>query len=114
MLAMLYYPRRTSSRPRFRWISPGGVAGAGRVARRVGRLRVLRRPTSAPTTRPTAALAGVILFLVWLWIANLALLLGAEFNAELERSREIEAGEPGAEHEIQLEPRDERSRGPGS
>ena len=40
-----------------------------------------------------------------MWITNIAILLGAELNAELERSRELEAGEPGAEEEIQLEPR---------
>ena len=51
--------------------------------------------------------AGVIVFLLWLWITNLAILFGAELNAELERSREIEAGVPGAEREIQLEPRSE-------
>jgi membrane protein len=42
---------------------------------------------------------------VWLWISNLAVLLGAELNAELERGRELEAGMP-AERELQLEPRD--------
>jgi membrane protein len=46
----------------------------------------------------------VITFLVWMWITNIAVLLGAELNAELERSRELEAGEP-AEEEIQLPPR---------
>jgi hypothetical protein len=52
------------------------------------------------------SLAGVIVFLVWLWITNLSILVGAEFNAELERGRELEAGEPEAEREIQLPPRD--------
>jgi membrane protein len=52
-------------------------------------------------------LGGVIAFLVWLWITNVVLLLGAEFNAESERSRELERGERGAEREIQLEPRSE-------
>ena len=37
-------------------------------------------------------LGGAVTFLVWLWITNIAVLLGAELNAELERSREIEAG----------------------
>ena len=40
------------------------------------------------------SIAGIIVFLVWLWISNLALLFGAEMNAELERSRELEAGVP--------------------
>lgn len=51
------------------------------------------------------ALAGVIVFLVWLWITNLAILLGAEYNAERERSRELDDGTVGAEREIQLDPR---------
>ena len=53
------------------------------------------------------ALAGVIIFLVWLWISNVAILLGAEFNAELERGRAIEAGHP-ADEEPFVEPRDTR------
>jgi membrane protein len=51
------------------------------------------------------ALGGVIVFLVWLWISNVAILLGVELNAERERSRQLEAGTPEAEREIQLEER---------
>jgi membrane protein len=39
----------------------------------------------------------VIIFLVWLWITNIAILLGAELNAELERGRAMAAGHPGDE-----------------
>jgi len=46
----------------------------------------------------------VIVFLTWLWISNIAVLLGQEMNAELERERELAAGLP-AENEIQLPPR---------
>ena len=53
------------------------------------------------------ALAGVVVLLVWLWISNIAILLGAEFNAELERGRRIEAGQP-ADQEPFVEPRDTR------
>jgi membrane protein len=52
-------------------------------------------------------LGGVIAFLVWLWITNVVLLLGAEFNAERERSRELDRGDIGAERELQLEHRSE-------
>ena len=41
------------------------------------------------------SLAGVVVFLLWLWITNIAVLLGVEFNAETERTRELRAGEPG-------------------
>ncbi|MGI9007031.1 MAG: YihY/virulence factor BrkB family protein [Streptosporangiaceae bacterium] len=51
------------------------------------------------------ALGAVVVMLVWLWITNLAILLGAEVNAERERSRQLRAGTPGAEREIQLNER---------
>jgi membrane protein len=53
------------------------------------------------------ALAGVIVFLLWLWITNLALLFGAELDAELERARQLQAG-IAAERVLQLPPRDSR------
>ena len=53
------------------------------------------------------ALAGVIVFLLWLWITNLALLFGAELDAELERGRQLQAGIV-AERDLQLPPRDSR------
>ena len=53
------------------------------------------------------SLGAVVTLLVWVWISNLALLFGMELNAERERSREIDAGVPRAEKEIQLEPRAE-------
>ena len=53
------------------------------------------------------ALGGVVVFLVWMWITNVAILLGAELNAEHERSRELDEGVPGAEREIQLGHRSE-------
>jgi membrane protein len=48
----------------------------------------------------------VIIFLVWLWISNLAILLGAEFDAEMARGRELEAGREGGDPI--LPPRDTR------
>ena len=53
------------------------------------------------------SLAGVIVFLLWLWLTNLALLFGAELDAELERGRQLQAGIP-AESELQLPPKDTR------
>ena len=54
------------------------------------------------------ALGGVVVFLVWLWISNIVILLGAEFNAELERGRRIEAGDARPDEEPFVEPRDTR------
>jgi membrane protein len=53
------------------------------------------------------ALAGVVVFLLWLWITNLALLFGAELDVELERGRQLQAG-IAAERELQLPPKDTR------
>ncbi len=59
------------------------------------------------------ALAAIVVLLIWLWLTNLALLFGAELNAELQRSRELHDGVPGAAHEIQLparaEPKQQRT-----
>ena len=54
------------------------------------------------------SLAGVIVFLLWLWLTNIALLFGAELDAELERGRELQAG-VAAEETVQLPPRDTRN-----
>ena len=51
-------------------------------------------------------LGGVIVFLLWLWITNISVLLGVEFNAETERTRELHEGVRGAETELKLEERD--------
>jgi membrane protein len=51
------------------------------------------------------ALGAIIIFLVWLWITNVAILLGAELNAEGERSRQLRDSVPEAERELQLEER---------
>jgi membrane protein len=58
--------------------------------------------------RTYGSLAGVIVFLLWLWIANLALLFGAEFDSELERGRELQGGIR-AEEDLQLPARDTRN-----
>jgi membrane protein len=52
-------------------------------------------------------LGGIVIFLVWIWITNVAILLGAEVNAERERSRQLKDGTLGAERELQLQERSE-------
>jgi hypothetical protein len=69
-------------------------------------VRVLRRELGS-YNQTYGALGEIIVFLVWLWITNLAILLGAEVNAERERSRQLKDGTLGAEREIQLEERSE-------
>ena len=52
-------------------------------------------------------LGGVVVFLVWMWLTNAALLLGAQLNSERERNAEIGESAPRAERELQMEPRNE-------
>jgi len=104
MFAVLYYIAPNVRQPRFRWITPGGILGVVLwVAASAGLGVYIANLGSYDRTYGT--LASVIVFLVWLWITNLALLLGAEFDAELERARELAAGLP-AEDRLQLPPRE--------
>jgi membrane protein len=106
MFAILYWAAPNVKHPKFRWVSPGGVLAVivWIIASAAFAFYVANFGSYNKTY---GALGGVIVFLVWLWISNIAVLLGAEINAELERGRQIEAGHP-AEEEPFLEPRDTR------
>jgi membrane protein len=105
-VATLYYATPNVQQPRFRWISIGaGVAIITWVAASV--LFGLYVAHFSSYNKTYGALAGVIVFLLWLWITNLALLFGAELDAELERGRQLQAG-MAAEQDLQLPPRDTR------
>lgn len=115
MFAALYYVAPNVRRPRYRVLSPGGVlAVLVWVVASAGFAFYVANFGSYNATY--GALGGVITFLVWLWLSNVALLLGAELDAELERQREIDAGVPAAEERIQLPPREPAGadRGPTS
>jgi membrane protein len=103
MIDLLYYASPNAKLPGFRWISPGSVvAVVVWLLASVAFAFYVANFGSYDKTYGT--LGGVVSFLVWMWITNVAVLFGAELNAELERSRELEAGQP-AEEEIQLPPR---------
>jgi membrane protein len=105
ILAILYWAS-PNVRRRFRWVSPGSllaviiwiIASAAFTA-------YVANFSSYNKTYGT--LAGIIVFLIWLWISNIAILLGLEFNAELERGRAIDSGHP-PDQEPYTEPRDTR------
>jgi membrane protein len=103
IIGLLYYVSPNVQQPGFPWITPGGVLALVLWAAASFGLAVYAAEFGS-YQKTYGTLAGVILFLVWLWVSNLALLLGAELNAELERGRELEAGLP-AEKELQLPPR---------
>lgn len=106
MFAILYYFSPNVRQPGFRWLSPGGVF-AVLVWIIASAAFAFYVASFSSYNKTYGALAGVIVFLVWLWISNIAVLLGAEFNAELERGRRIEAGHPADEVPF-VEPRDTR------
>jgi len=105
MLAVLYYWAPNVRQPGFRWITPGSVAAVvvWIIASAGFALYVAN---FGSYDKAYGSLGGVVVLLVWLWISNIAVLLGAELNAELERERELQDGDGRAHERIQLEPRD--------
>jgi membrane protein len=106
MISLLYWAAPNVKQPGIRWITPGGVmavliwlVASGGFALYVS--------FSGSYSKTYGALATVIIFLVWLWITNLAILIGAEFNAEAEHQKVIDAG---LSHEVEpfVEVRDTR------
>ncbi|GAA4961682.1 YihY/virulence factor BrkB family protein [Actinoplanes utahensis] len=112
MFAVLYWASPNAKTGGFRWVSPGGIfAVVLWVAASAAFALYLANFANYNATYGT--LGGVIAFLVWLWISNMAILLGAELDAELERGRAIAAGHP-ADDEPFLELRDTRKLKKGS
>jgi membrane protein len=106
MFAMLYWAAPNVKHPGFRWVTPGGVlAVIGWVIASLA--FALYVANFGSYNKTYGALAGPIVFLVWLWISNIMVLLGAEVNAELQRGRAIDAGHPEDEEPF-VEPRDTR------
>jgi membrane protein len=105
-VAVLYYATPNVKQPKFRWISVGaGFAILMWILASV--LFGLYVANFGSYNKTYGTLAGVIVFLLWLWITNLSLLFGAELDAELERGRQLQAGIP-AERDLQLPRRDTR------
>ncbi|MGZ4195273.1 MAG: YihY/virulence factor BrkB family protein [Solirubrobacteraceae bacterium] len=105
MLAILYYAAPNVRQPGFHWVTPGGLI-AVLLWIVVSALFALYVASFSSYNKTYGALASVIVFLVWLWITNTVILLGAELNAELERARQIEGGLP-PDREPFLPPRSE-------
>ena len=106
VVAVLYYATPNVKQPKFRWISVGALVAIVTWALASAAFGLYVANVGA-YNKTYGSLAGVIVFLLWLWITNLALLFGAELDAEIERGREVQSGIP-AELDIQLPPRDTR------
>jgi membrane protein len=104
VVAFLYWVAPNVQQPGYRWISPGGIVAV--VLWVLASLAFAVYVSNFGSYNKTyGSLAAVVVFLVWLWITNLAILLGAELNAEIERGRQIQAGAP-ADREPFLPPRE--------
>ena len=103
MFSILYWAAPNVRHPGFRWLSPGGIFAVAVWVIASGAFALYVANFSS-YNKTYGTLAGVIIFLVWLWVSNIAVLLGAEWNAEIERARVIEAGLP-ADEEPFVEPR---------
>ncbi|WP_299036422.1 YihY/virulence factor BrkB family protein [uncultured Pseudokineococcus sp.] len=104
LVAVLYWATPNIQQPKFRWMSMGALVAivVWLLASVAFALYVVNFGSYNATY---GALGGAVIFLLWLWITNIALLLGAEIDAEIERGRELQAGMPAEEH-VQLPPRD--------
>jgi len=98
IFAFLYWVSPNVKQPGYRWVSPGGfLAVALWIA--ASALFAFYVANFGSYSKTYGSVAGMIIFLVWLWLTNLVMLLGAELNAEVERGRQIEAG-----HDPEVEP----------
>jgi membrane protein len=104
MIAILYYASPNARLRGFRWVTPGSLVAVvvWAIASAAFALYVANFGSYDKTY---GTLAGLVALLVWFWITNLAILFGHQLNAERERSRELEEGRPGAESDLDLEPR---------
>jgi membrane protein len=109
MIAVLYYSTPNVRLRGFKWVSPGAAAALV-VWAVASALFAFYVANFGSYNKTYGALAGVIIFLIWFWLTNLALLFGIELDAEIERTRELKEGVPRAEKEIQLDARAEPER----
>ena len=112
MFAILYWASPNAKTGGFRWVSPGGIFAVV-LWLAASAAFAIYLANFANYDKTYGTLGGVIAFLVWLWISNIAILLGAELDAELERGRAIAAGHDPADEPF-LELRDTRKLKKGS
>jgi membrane protein len=105
MLAVLYYAAPNAKLRGFKFITPGGLVAVV-IAIVASALFAFYVANFGSYDKTYGSLAGVVLFLVWMWLINVAVLLGMELNAERERDIQIRDGVPDAERELRLGERD--------
>ncbi|MGY1630079.1 YihY/virulence factor BrkB family protein [Geodermatophilus sp. SYSU D01186] len=106
MIAVLYYSTPNVRLRGFKFVSPGAVVAIV-VWAVASALFAFYVANFGSYNKTYGALAGVIVFLIWFWLTNVALLFGIELDAEIERTKELKSGVPEAHKEIQLDARAE-------
>ncbi|MFF1635388.1 YihY/virulence factor BrkB family protein [Leifsonia sp. NPDC058248] len=91
LVALLYYATPNVRQTRFRWLTTGSFAAIV-VLGVASALFAFYVANFGSYDKTYGTLAGIIVFLLWIWIANVALLLGAELDSEVERARELVSG----------------------
>jgi membrane protein len=93
ILAGLYHIGPNVKHPKVAWVSPGAVVAVVTWIV-VSALFALYVSKFGSYDKTYGTLAGVVVLLLWLYLTNLAILFGAELNAETERARQIRMGVP--------------------
>jgi len=105
IFGVLYYTAPNARVSGVRWVSGGAIVAL--VAWIVASFAFALYVSNFGSYNKTyGALGGVVVFLLWLWLTNLAILLGAEFNAETERAKQLHSGVAGAERKLKLPARE--------
>ena len=106
MISGLYYVAPNVRPPSWRWLTPGAILAV--VAWAVASLGfAVFLANFGSYNKVYGTLGAIVTFLIWVWLANVAALLGIELDAEVERERELAVHEPGAAERIQLPLRQE-------
>jgi membrane protein len=111
ILSLLYYTAPNAKVRGIRWVSGGSLLAL--IVWAVASVAFAFYVSNFGSySKVYGTLGGVVVFLLWLWLTNIAVLLGAEFNAETERARQLVTGVPDAEKRLRVPERDAPSEPP--
>jgi membrane protein len=102
LFSCYYYFGPNREMPKWQWVSPGGVVGTIIfLAASLGFSFYVSAFGHSSYSKTYGSLAGVALLIFWLYLTGIAILVGAEINAESERQAAAQAGHPGAQRSAQ-------------